>query len=266
MIRPGLRALLWLALALSACAASAQERTASARDQTGTSQIGANEGGADTRISPPGGQVSPGGERGLDRNVQLTGRDQAHRPASQLTGRQDGFGATSQLTQERAPATPGAQLYRGEATAVAPTAISRPSQGRTAPAAGAIGGRDRCDSPMLDDATKAACLRVIETRSAEFERSDPLILSPEQRLLVDQRLREGPATVQSAAQRLARNDVDADASDTQGIASLTLPRNEPASARTETEQPIDAQLNAIVEAIVAGTNGGAPVVTPAGPR
>lgn len=263
MISPELRAFAWAAAAFAASAPGAQERPDSpVSNRIDASQVSPRSGARETRVSPPGGQLRGAAPAASDQ--QITAREQAQRPASQLSVRQDGVRAGTQLTSERAPVTPGVQLYRGGATAQAPSPLSRPAQGRTVPGSRAIGGSDRCDAATLDAATRAACLRVIETRSAEFERDDPLVLSPEQRLLVDQRLRVGSGTVEGAAQRLGRNDVDASGIEAQSIASLTLRPADMGQTPAETAQPpvsLDA-INAIVDAIVTGANGSAPVVTP----
>src|SRR3546814_10365041 len=81
----------------------------------------------------------------------------------------------------------------------------RPSDGRTG-AVTPVTGEDRCDAAKQDKdkARQEACAKVIETRAAEFTRPDPTILSPEQRLLVDQRLRERSEEHTSELQSLMR--------------------------------------------------------------
>lgn len=122
-----------------------------------------------------------------------------------------------------------------------------------------IDGTDRCD-PAAKDPARAACERPIETRAAEFGRRTNGALSPEQRLLVDRKLREVPASAASAVERIGRNDVDADARDAQVVASVVLPPPAaPVSVTTEVDAALgDAAQGAAVNAVIQAITTGAP--------
>ena len=98
---------------------------------------------------------------------------------------------------------------------------------------------------------------MIETRAAEFE-PEPITLSPEQRLLVEQRLREAPAR-----SRIVSSGLDPDAIEEQAVASLTF-RPAPRPDRDEREDDRSsadaaaAAAAAIVNAIVNGPGAPAP--------
>ncbi|HEY9579062.1 MAG TPA: hypothetical protein VIR65_04255 [Rhizorhapis sp.] len=166
----------------------------------------------------------------------------------------------TQLTREGKQAGAPVQLYRGGPTAQASEALSRPSDGRTG-AVTPVTGEDRCDAAKQDKdkARQEACAKVIETRAAEFTRPDPTILSPEQRLLVDQRLREGPGTVLGASRRLARDaDANADLISNQAVASVALqPPPTVRPNKPEEQSPeLSAETQAVISAIVSGIGTG----------
>lgn len=64
-----------------------------------------------------------------------------------------------------------------------------------------VGGSDRCEGRQTNAAVARACARAIETRSGEFAATDAPVLSPEQRLLVDQRGREPSTSLRGAQAR-----------------------------------------------------------------
>lgn len=167
-------------------------------------------------------------------------------PPPQLTAEAQGQAQEPQLTSEGRSVRTPLQLYQGGRTALPSQALSRPSEGRTA-AVAPVGGTDRCDEVATNAADRAACAHVIETRSAEFERPDPVTLSPEQRLLVEQRLREVPAS-----RRLASTGLDPNSLEEQAVASLTLrptppdERDKPEDERSASEAAAAALVNAIV--------------------
>ena len=99
-------------------------------------------------------------------------------------------------------------------------APSSPLDGRFV-ATDPLGGRDRCD-PVQPEARGAACARVIERRAAQFSAPAPAKLSAEQRLLIDQRLRDLPATIESVTRPATSRLVDADAAEVQSVASVVL--------------------------------------------
>jgi hypothetical protein len=93
---------------------------------------------------------------------------------------------------------------------------------------------------------------VIETRAAEFSRRDPTPLSPEQRIIAEQQLRERTGKFGGAGRRLAVNGSDAESMEAQGVASVVLraPPAEPKRDKPEQDPAAAEQLNAIVNAIV----------------
>ena len=116
-----------------------------------------------------------------------------------------------------------------------------------------VEGDDRCDPATEDTAQRRRiCANVIETRSAEFVRPEP-VLSAEQRLLIDQQVRERTDSFQSAARRLASNAGDPDSRDEQGIASLVLAGPAPAPQPTPEEEPSNEAMT-VIEAIVGAMN------------
>jgi hypothetical protein len=165
-------------------------------------------------------------------------------------------GVTAQLSSERPGAQVARQLSRG-GTADAPPPLSQPQEGRTG-ATARVEGRDRCDPAVSDPASVPLCAQVIETRASEFRIPDPLILSPEQKLLVDQRLREAPAT-RAAIRQGDASALDPDAAENQAIAAVALggpaaqEREAPGAAPTIAELP-EASA-ALLEALLrnAGT-------------
>ena len=171
-------------------------------------------------------------------------------------------GAAPQITRERASArSPGQQLYTGGRTAQPSDPLSRPSEGRTG-AVARVEGKDRCD-PAHEEAAgrSAACAAVIETRSAEFTGPEPATLSPEQRLLVDQRLREGAVTTRTAAKRLAENGEDSESMQSQSVASVVLrtPPGAPGDRRPgDPTEGLSQETIAVINAIVGAGGGGTP--------
>jgi hypothetical protein len=113
----------------------------------------------------------------------------------------------------------------------------------------ALGGFDRCD--QADAALDPACALIIEQRANDFARTDKNILSPEQRLLVEQRARRsGAAAERSSVRDLAGQGAALDL-DAQGIASVVLPK--PETPDPTTEKTLDASnLGDVTDAIVSG--------------
>ena len=173
---------------------------------------------------------------------QPTAPRSAEAPAPQLSSQDDSTARGTQLTGERGSARVGTQL-------------SRPSQSRQATAS-RIGGRDRCDEEAAR--RTAECRRVIETRAAEFRPPEETPLSPEQRLLVDQRLRAGPGTAQTASRRLGVAGLEPDSIEEQGVAAIALSNTrQPARDEdpAESEETLSAEAQALINAIVQGATG-----------
>lgn len=177
-------------------------------------------------------------------------------PASprQLSRPADSRAPGTQLTREGPAAPAPRQLSNAPRTAEAAPPLSRPAEGRTAAVAPVRGNNDRCD-PAAAAAGSRACAAVIENRSAEFTPPAPAPLSPEQRLLADQRARERSGTVASAARRLANGDVDPDSFEQQMVAAAaTRGEGTPPPAEAPAAEPaLSQETIAIINAIVAGT-------------
>lgn len=137
------------------------------------------------------------------------------------------------------------QLAPEERSARASEPLSNPGQSRPS-ATERLAGKDACD-PGRDGPTPDVCDRPIETRAQQFARPDPTKLSPEQRLLVDQRLRES-ASVLLATRRPADWADMPDNKDAQAVASAVL--DPPGVAREEPVAPESAEaIEALVRAI-----------------
>lgn len=172
-------------------------------------------------------------------------------PPSQLSTQGESRPATRQLTRGAESAGSAPQLYRGGPTAQPSMPLSSPSEGRTA-AVTRVQGEDRCDPRADRSAASADCRRVIETRAAEFAGPEPTRLSPEQRLLGEQRMMS-VGTVQAAAQRLATNAANPNAIEDQSVASVVLRSAPPPAPGRPDEEPAEgdtAAIEAIVSAIV----------------
>lgn len=215
----------------------------------------------DTVVTPPGGQVQtpdgPAFETSVD---QLTARRGGPAPAEQVgSGRETGGRAIDQLAPRARPSTATGQLTTGRRSADATAPLSRPAEGRAQQVV-RLQGSDLCEG--ASGSRPEVCARVIETRSGEFARAPATPLSAEQRLLIDQRLREQPSSPQGAANRVARNDIDPDAADVQSIASISLPAMQPADAPLPTPDPmmpvVDSLGAALIEAIVERAQSGVP--------
>jgi hypothetical protein len=177
------------------------------------------------------------------------------RSAPQVSTRGDSRRATPQLTDERSSGQAPVQLYRGGRTALPAEPLSRPSDGRTA-AVARVEGEDRCDPARREAGEPRVCERVIETRAGEFRRAEPA-LSAEEKLLVEQRLREQQASAEAAAQRLAANAGNPDSLDEQSIAAVVLSDPQPLrDAAAEAGAPADS--GSLAEAIAVAVTGAPP--------
>lgn len=132
--------------------------------------------------------------------------------------------------------------------------MSQASEGWTAVVA-RVDGDDGCDPADPRSRREVSCAEVIETRSAEFPRPDPAELSPEQRLLAEQRDRM--VSNQAAARRLAANGGNPDDLRDQGIASIALRGAIPVARNEEEERPaeLSSDVAAIVQAIANAATG-----------
>lgn len=235
-----------ISFALPAALLAAQ---AQAQDERGSiDQIGAKDRDAVQQISSASRQIPASA-----RTAPVTSA-----ASPQISSSGDGIPQAPQLTREPRGTRGAAQLYTGGRTAQPSEPLSRPSEGRTA-AVTRVEGQDRCD-PGAQNAQRAAraCAAVIENRAAEFTRPNPATLSPEQRLLAEQRSREGVATTRDATRRLARSGEDIASGEAQAVASVVL-RTAPPSGRSEPAADPTGGLSeatlTVINAIVAGANG-----------
>jgi hypothetical protein len=173
----------------------------------------------------------------------------------QLSSSGDSRRQAPQLTVEGRAVRAPAQLYKGARTAQPSEALSKPSEGRTGQVT-PVHGKDRCDRESGDEHKRAACARVIETRSAEFARPDPATLSPEQRLLVEQRARD--AGNFGAVRRLATTGLAAGSVEEQGVASYAINTAPTPTEEAPKEDMISAESAAIINAIVGAATGAPP--------
>lgn len=191
-----------------------------------------------------GGQIGSPGRTVAAAEVTPGARATRGTPPAQLA-RPGDTAPTTQLAPAARSARAPAQLAPDGRDARPPAPLSTPAQGRTA-AVSRVEGRDRCD-PAAPAAAGARCDTVIETRGGEFPPPSREPLSPEQRLLVEQRTLEArqrepasttsaDAIARSAARGSGREGADADAPVMQGIASVVLapPPTPPASPAGDT--------------------------------
>ncbi|GGD89102.1 hypothetical protein GCM10011515_05970 [Tsuneonella deserti] len=131
-----------------------------------------------------------------------------------------------------------------------PTPVSAVSTTReSAPrAATPIGGTDRCD-PQLAQRFYAECLRILELRSSEFSAPEPARLSPEQRLISEQRLQEDPGSrpVAVRLQLATSAQPDADLQSNQELAAIYLGENAPTPVTEPAPAEEPADLSKILQ-------------------
>jgi hypothetical protein len=173
----------------------------------------------------------------------------------QLSSSGDSRRQAPQLTVEGRAVRAPAQLYEGGRTAQPSEALSMPSEGRTGHVT-PVHGKDRCDRDSGDEHKRAACARVIETRSAEFARPGAATLSPEQRLLVEQRARDSGNF--GAVRRLATTGLAAGSVEEQGVASYAINTAPTPTKEAPKEDSISAESAAIINAIVGAAAGAPP--------
>lgn len=222
------------------CAAAG---SAGAQDAPGVEQIGAQEAGQP--VETP--QVSS--ER---RTIDLPLRaPRQSAPPTQLSRPDESAPATPQLTRTSESPRAAPQLYRGGRTAQPAAPLSTPREGRTG-AVEIVQGEDRCD-PGERRRPAPDCARVIETRAAEFRPPAPAKLSPEQRLLGEQRT-PAASTAEAAARRLATNVADPNSMEDQSIAAIVL-RDRPATPAAPVEEEPAEEASPAIQAIVGAITG-----------
>lgn len=169
-------------------------------------------------------------------------------PPVQLASDAESSPATPQVTVEARAAPSAEQLSKVGRTAQPPQALSRRSEGRPS-GVERLAGADRCD-PAQPHLSRTTCARVIENRSAEFARPDPATLSPEQRLLLEQEVREGALDPVTGARKLARTGQAEESLAAMGVASTIM---QPQADTPEQRKP-DEDVSKAVEIIGAIIN------------
>lgn len=226
-------------------------------------------------VCPTGAQnaapVSGAARTTVDQIVATTPSAPGQDDVTQLAVTTDARGTTPQLAHSGRSATPPVaqlatdtktasavpQIYRGERTAAASAPLSSSVEGKPQPVA-RLSGHDACDPARGDSAKNAECSNAIETRSDEFAREAPTTLTPEQKLLIDQRQLEGINDPAAAVRRIGRNEVDANDSASQGVASLILPPQPTAPTKEDQDQQtpdqttIEQAATTIAQAIIQG--------------
>lgn len=174
------------------------------------------------------GESSDQPQQHVDRTL---GRPVQSDPGGAMPAQLSSTGESGAVTQ--LPSTRQSRLSLG--TAVSNTQDSAPGS------VVRIGGQDRCD-PQLSQKFYAACLRVLELRSDEFNAPQAPVLSAEQRLLAEQRQREEGSAETSTALRLryaTAMQPDADLQSNQELAAIyfgepaPVPRDAPAETTDE---------------------------------
>jgi hypothetical protein len=170
--------------------------------------------------------------------------------SSQVASGAESVAPARQLTSERGAGPAAVQLSTGPRSAQGSIALSSRADGRTS-AVERVAGSDRCD-PAARRGKSEKCAAVIENRSAEFARREAPELSPEQRIIVDQQLRERPPGIGEAARRLAASGNDAQSMEAQGVASVVLapPPPVPETGLPKDDPTATPQMQAIINAII----------------
>lgn len=178
------------------------------------------------------------------RMIETPPSERSGRAPKQLSKTSESSVREKQLTSTKASQSAPRQVGPAIRNALPPQPLSVPSQGRTA-AVEHVKGSDRCDPALPARQQPPACADVIEGRAAEFARPEPVELSPEQRLLLEQELQGAGENVADATRRLATSG-QPDSAEAMGIASIVLDRQ--VTARKPDENPADdAAAKAIID-------------------
>jgi hypothetical protein len=113
-----------------------------------------------------------------------------------------------------------------------------------------LAGDDRCD-PAEQHLPKSRCARVIENRSSEFARPDPSALSPEQKLLLEQEIRERVLDPVSGARKLATTGEAEESLAAMGVAAAVMKPKEEAPADRKPDEETAKAAAEIIGAIIA---------------
>lgn len=200
-------------------------------------------------------------EREISTSPSQIDAGQAHRSAvvEQASAVTTTAHQLEQITRVRAQAELGEQLgMPARRGGIQPVQLSAPGKTAEAPAplttrsegkkTGVItlAGQDRCDA-AAPRAVSGICMRVIETRAVEFNGPDPLVLSPEQRLL-SQQPNVVTGSIQEATRRLG-SDASSLSPMEQAVAA-TITRSSPdVPDREELESKATLDVSAIMQTI-----------------
>ena len=186
----------------------------------------------------------------LSAEVESPAPQHSTEAAPQVSGNADSTPGEEQLTSKHASRQEPKQLSVDPRDAKGPPPLSKPSEGRTA-AVDLVEGRDRCDPAVPAARQPETCKKVIETRADDYTRPSPTELSPEQKLLIDQQLREETEGVTEAAQKLAKSGEADDSTESMGIAAIVLRQSAPPpeEADKQKDPATDAAAQAIIQAI-----------------
>ena len=97
---------------------------------------------------------------------------------------------------------------------------------------------------------RSRCANIIENRSSEFARPDPNALSPEQRLLLEQEVREGALNAEKGARRLAATGQADESLSAMGVAATVLRPGEEVQQPKPPEDDVAKAAADIVGAII----------------
>jgi hypothetical protein len=192
-------------------------------------------------------QISSG-SRGAEFRLDVGEQPRSSAPPAQLATGSESSPATPQVTPERRSAPPPDQVSTGGKTAQQPQPLSQPSEGRRA-AVDRVEGVDRCD-PAEPMRPRSRCANIIENRSSEFARPDPNALSPEQRLLLEQEVREGALNAEDGARRLAIIGEADESLAAMGVAATVLRPGEEVQQPKHAEDDVAKAAADIVGAII----------------
>jgi hypothetical protein len=172
----------------------------------------------------------------------------------QLTAEKLGSPEPTQLTAGPRTGASSPQLSTGAPTAQPSPPLSSTRDGRTA-AVDRLKGEDRCDPRAQTRENAAKCAAVIENRAEAFKGQEPVELSPEQKIILEQ-LAQEKKDLDTAARRLAASGNDADSIEAQGVAFIVL--RPPAREEEKPEdKPSQDEAAAAVNAILnPGLNPG----------
>lgn len=202
---------------------------------------------ADAQVADPSIDQIPAASQIIDTPTPSSEKDRSLAPPAQLASGAERGPATAQISPEGRSAPATDQVSRIGKTAQAPQSLSTPSEGRKSTVE-RVAGEDRCD-PAAPKQPRSTCAKVIENRSSEFARPDPRALSPEQRLLLEQEVREAGLDPVNGARRLAVTGEADESLAAMGVAAVVLRDDEvPKKSKTD-EDPAKAAAE-IVGAIM----------------